>query len=266
MTKKLSFVSNWALICAYQFTFSLALCQSISNTHFIYFKIKFFSFLAKSYNLQLYRFSLFLSLSIGYEPLVIFLSNFSAIDCPPCGIVFILTLTVIILCGITTDYKYDNSVYTSMPVTTRSKSRLLQSSCHEPSQVCLTCSPMPSTTIPIIYNSSPQNLSQFQESSTVTPTISQALTQEYLISPSSLLFTDSLSVKVPSNNLEISNLKLDNSVPVDTVSNFVTTRVSFCHNSSCLQISTMESDCKEIDTSSKPDPPDLQQLFAALSA
>jgi hypothetical protein len=28
----------------------------------------------------------------------------------------------------------------------------------------------------------------------------------------------------------------------------------------------MESDCEEIDTSSKPDPPDLQQLFAALSA
>jgi len=33
-----------------------------------------------------------------------------------------------------------------------------------------------------------------------------------------------------------------------------------------LQLSTMESDCEEIDTSSKPDPPDLQQLFAALSA
>jgi hypothetical protein len=108
---------------------------------------------------------------------MIFLSNFSAIDCPPRGIVFILTLTVIILCGSTTDYKYDNLVYTSMPVTTHSKSHLLQSNCHEPSQVCLTCSPMPSTMISIINNPSPQNLSRFQDSSTVTPTISQMLTQ-----------------------------------------------------------------------------------------
>jgi hypothetical protein len=86
-----------------------------------------------------------LGLSIGYELLMYSsLLLLHAINCHFYLLVFIATILPNISYGISTDCKYDNSVSAIMPVTTRSKSRLLISKCNEQTHVCSASSPLSS--------------------------------------------------------------------------------------------------------------------------
>ena len=77
-----------------------------------------------------------------------------------------MTSIAIIIGGIPTNYKYVSSFGVTMPVITRSKSRLLQRECSEVSQVCLTCSPLP--VINPIHSNNPSTMYMSRSSSSCT--------------------------------------------------------------------------------------------------
>jgi hypothetical protein len=199
---------------------------------------------------------------------MIFPSLFSAIDCNHRSLVFLLTILVCILSGISTNYKYVNSSgFFIMPVTTRSKSHLLLRIDNDTPQVYLVCSPVPVATP--TSDQCPSTMYRSRSSGIPNTPLSSpnSLPLATMQNSSSSLFFDDSSLKISISHLEFENLPSVDSVAMDVISKFEKSQPSLSHNSSCLKSSNMEVDCAELlDDSPKSDPSDLQQLFASLSA
>jgi hypothetical protein len=194
---------------------------------------------------------------------MILLSLLSAFECHHHVVVYLLTIIIFNINGLTMDYKYVDSFGFIMPVTTRSKYRQLQGSCNEQSQVCLSCSPVP------ISESSAGPLTKYMSRSTVTSTgiISSLglLPHDSLEHSLSLLIDRSSSSEMLQNFSEFQNSKLIATASVESISN-CTTVVPTKNNSLDLEFATMESDCKDVgDSSPPPDPPDLHRMLELLS-
>ncbi len=198
---------------------------------------------------------------------MIFPSFISALGYFLSNIVFLLTSIAIIIGGIPTNYKYVSSFGVTMPVITRSKSRLLQRECSEVSQVCLTCSPLP--VFNPIHSNNPSTMYTSRSSSSCTTNDN---------SPSQLIHTSPVfidasflnrntPVVTDSTNLKFENLKSVESASTATILKLSSPLPHYCHKFSTLESFNMESDCQEEESLSVvPALPDMQQLFTTLSS
>jgi len=191
-----------------------------------------------------------------------FLVLFSTIPYHCRLVVFLLTSVGFSLSSGITNYKYVNSVGAIMPVTTRSKSRLLQGHCNELQQVCLECSPglaatsISSSSSMTKYMSEPSN--NFLENASL-PSLFDSSSSSSMFSLA--IIGDSISTS------QQDNLKLVDSSSQTSTSNSSVFLVPPVHNFSSNQFSMMEADCQDIKMKAKPDPapPDaMQQLFTSL--
>ena len=186
------------------------------------------------------------------------------INCHLCVIVLFVTIIALSCCGITVDYKYVNSNSVTMPVTTRSKTRLLNHSCNERPQVCLACSPVSfkDSSITLL----PSEIASSSNAKMNPSTISSNLISEQSLTSTTSITLNSSSLVCDSSSFKFRNLEFSNSQCEATQSGTASDTL-LCHNFQIdNNISPMEVDCQDTKMECPSDPPDLmQQLFTSLT-
>ena len=155
-----------------------------------------------------------------------------------------------------------------MPVTTRSKARLLLNDCNNVPQVCLACSPSTHLETALTYDSLAMYMSRTD--SMLTSTLgTPSIEHSDLSAPSSTSSETlvDLSLVCSSDFSKFQNLKPTTSLSMDTISKyFPAVQENHGHNSLYFQNTNMEADCKDSpDVSTPSESPDLQSMFTLLS-
>jgi len=199
---------------------------------------------------------------------MIFFLFLYAIECKSRDLASILAIFVYyFISGAITNYKYANSLGLIMPVTTRSKARLLQNTSLALPQVCLECSPLSSSTYIPPAESTTMNMSRlpFASKSPVRSTV--FVYPDFSSTDMVSNDVDSSSLVVSSDISEFQNFKLCSHSSMSTISNFSSSLSHHnCHNSLDFKNSIMESDCKdEVEMFGSSEPSDLKQLIDSLA-
>ncbi len=194
-----------------------------------------------------------------------------AFNCHLRWLVFILTTAENKSGIVFTDYKYATPSIT-MPVITRSKSRMLHRCGVASSQVCLACSSGTAADLPSQHSTSTNYTSSdsiyYHATSRPTELPISSFSSLDLPLPSS----DNSILESAGRNLKFETLKSVESTSTVLISKSSSQTITSNHNSSIFELVNMEADCQDLDVSqdndvrtSAPVPSEMKGLLESLS-